>query len=207
MSKQKKTLILSIVFSSFAPIVTGLALLLTDASTQLADFLRRTIELFVLIMALYTYNKTAQLEPTAPKRKILETRQRRLVSLVLLMTATFLSVFIVRSILDPSVPSGNVIPGLTIASFGLVFNGGFFFRYRSLHKREANTVMDAQAKLYGTKSLIDASVIIALASVLVMPGSQISYWIDLVGSFIIVVYLVVNSLMMLLGSNPSIQNR
>ena len=40
------------------------------------------------------------------------------------------------------------------------------------------------------KELVDLSVTIALLSVLIAPGSAVSYWLDLIGSMIVAVYLI-----------------
>lgn len=47
-----------------------------------------------------------------------------------------------------------------------------------------------EARLYRTKTLVDASVSIALLSVLIAPQSVISYWLDLIGSLIVAIYLI-----------------
>ena len=44
-------------------------------------------------------------------------------------------------------------------------------------------------RLY-VKALVDLSVTIALLSVLIAPGSAVSYWLDLIGSMIVAVYLI-----------------
>jgi len=47
-----------------------------------------------------------------------------------------------------------------------------------------------QARLYRAKSLVDGCVTLALLSVVLAPGSEVSYYLDLVGSVIVAVYLV-----------------
>ena len=47
----KKTMLMSVIMSSPGPIVVGIGLLVGKSSTQLADFIRRSIELLAIILA------------------------------------------------------------------------------------------------------------------------------------------------------------
>ena len=51
----KKTLLLSVIMSSPGPLVVGLGLLIGQSSTQLADFIRRSIELLAIILSFVVY--------------------------------------------------------------------------------------------------------------------------------------------------------
>jgi len=47
-----------------------------------------------------------------------------------------------------------------------------------------------QARLYRAKSLVDWCITIALLSVVFMPMSPVSYWLDFTGSVIVALYLI-----------------
>ena len=85
---------------------------------------------------------------------------------------------------------GNVIPGLAIATLGVIANSIFWIKYKRINRAEPNAIMAVQARLYRAKTLVDSSVTIALLSVLIAPQSSVSYWLDLIGSMIVAFYLI-----------------
>lgn len=85
---------------------------------------------------------------------------------------------------------GNVIPGLVIAVLGVIANTIFWRKYTKLNKAEANEILAVQAKLYRAKSLVDACVTVALLSVALAPEAAFSYYVDLIGSVIVAIYLI-----------------
>ncbi len=185
-----KTLILSIVFSAFGPIVTLIALFMNTSATQFADFVRRTAELSVLIFALYVYLKLSNNTHTKAQKNRFKITVYRLSGSILLFSAAILSFLFIQALITPKVPEGNVILGLSIASLGIFFNGYFFIRYRRFNNQDHHFVMDSQGKIYQAKTMVDVSVVIALSSILIFPNSEISYWIDTLGTFVIALYLI-----------------
>ena len=85
---------------------------------------------------------------------------------------------------------GNVIPGLAIALLGVIANTIFWRKYTKLNKQEPNAILAVQARLYRAKSLVDSCVTIALLSVALFPESPVSYYLDLIGSVIVALYLI-----------------
>ena len=85
---------------------------------------------------------------------------------------------------------GNVIPGLAIALLGVIANTIFWRKYTKLNKQEPNAILAVQARLYRAKSLVDTCVTVALLSVTLFPGSSVSYYLDLIGSVIVALYLI-----------------
>ena len=85
---------------------------------------------------------------------------------------------------------GNVIPGLAIALLGVIANSIFWAKYTHLNRNEPNIILSVQARLYRAKSLVDISVTAALLSVLIAPKSVFSFWLDMIGSVIVAVYLI-----------------
>ena len=97
---------------------------------------------------------------------------------------------VLLAFLSDTTDKGNVIPGLAIALMGVIANTAFWVKYTRLNRKEPNAILRVQSRLYRAKSLVDSCVTIALLSVLMLPGSLVSYWLDFVGSLIVAVYLI-----------------
>ena len=66
----------------------------------------------------------------------------------------------------------------------------YWIKYTRLNRTESNAILQVQSRLYRAKSLVDGCVTIALLSVVIVPASDVSYWLDFVGSLIVAVYLI-----------------
>ena len=192
--KRLNTLRLSVIFSAFGPLVLAVALSMNTSTTQFADFLRRTVELSVLIIALWIYLKLKKTTLNKQKKHTLQAFMYRISGYVLLISSMMLFFLFGFALWNPAIPEGNVIIGLVVAFLGVFFNGYFWFRYSRFNDVHNHVVMESQGKIYQAKTFVDINVVIALASVLVFPSLWISYWIDLVGTFIIAIYLVIRGI-------------
>lgn len=85
---------------------------------------------------------------------------------------------------------GNVIFGLAIAVLGVVANTIFWLKYTKLNKTSPNAIIAVQSRLYRAKALVDICVTVALLSVALFPLSQVSYYLDIIGSVIVAIYLI-----------------
>ncbi len=191
MQKKKsgaKTLLWSIIMSSPGPLVVGLGLLAGRSSTQIADFVRRSAELLAIIMSFVVYTATQKdgVCDEMKKRKMERGSNMFVGSMMCLAGA----IMVVLAFAMNNEDKGNVIPGLAIAVLGVIANSIFWAKYTRLNKAEPNAILAVQARLYRAKTLVDSSVTIALLSVLIAPQSAVSYWLDLIGSIIVAVYLV-----------------
>lgn len=183
-----RTLLMSVLMSSPGPLVVGLGLLVGRSSTQIADFVRRSSELLAIIMAFVVYKLTTQDGTCDEVRKA---RLERISNIFVgLMMCIGGSVMIVLTLLSENGDKGNVIPGLTIALLGVIANTIFWRKYTKLNRSEPNAILAVQARLYRAKSLVDGCVTLALLSVVIAPASQISVWLDFIGSLIVALYLV-----------------
>ena len=88
----------------------------------------------------------------------------------------------------------SVITGLMVATLGLLVNSGFWWRYSVMIKERFDPVIAGQHKLYRAKVFVDIAVVIALASVVVMPNHSITKYVDALGCIIVSVYLLYNGL-------------
>lgn len=191
MSKKKsgvKTLLWSIIMSAPGPLVVGLGLIAGRSSTQIADFVRRSAELLAIIMSFVVYTMTQKdgVCDEVRKRKM-ERRSNIFVGSMMCLAGAIMAVL---AFAINNEDKGNVIPGLVIAVLGVIANSIFWVKYTRLNKAEPNAILAVQARLYRAKSLVDMSVTVALAAVLINPTSAVSYWLDLIGSLIVAVYLI-----------------
>lgn len=192
MEKEKKssfrTLLLSVLFSAFGPIVLGLGLMVGHSSTQIADFTRRTAELLALIVALVIYAVTNRRQDMAEERKKDLERKGNL------FTGTIMCIsglsMLVLAVLSTDGDKGNVIPAMLIAFMGVVANAIFWRRYTTLARRQGNSILGVQARLYGAKTAVDVCVTSALAAVLAFPGTGVSYWLDKAGTALVSLYMI-----------------
>ena len=182
-----RTLLWSIIMSSPGPLVVGLGLIAGRSSTQIADFVRRSAELLAIIMSFVVYIMT-QKNGTGDTDKLrrLEYRSNVFVGAMMCIAGVIMAVL---AILVQNTDKGNVIPGLIIAVLGVTANSIFWVKYTRLNRCEPNAILAVQARLYRAKTLVDASVTIALTSVLISPQSDISLLLDIIGSLIVAIYL------------------
>ncbi|MBE6664942.1 MAG: transporter [Ruminococcaceae bacterium] len=191
MEKKKsgaKTLLWSIIMSSPGPLVVGLGLIAGRSSTQIADFVRRSAELLAIIMSFAVYSATQKGSVCDEMRKRkLERRSNIFVGSMMCLAGGIMAVL---AFAIQNEDKGNVIPGLAIALLGVIANSIFWAKYTHLNRNEPNVILAVQARLYRAKSLVDISVTAALLSVLIAPKSVFSFWLDMIGSVIVAVYLI-----------------
>ena len=183
-----KTLLWSIIMSSPGPLVVGLGLLAGRSSTQIADFVRRSAELLAIIMSFVVYTAVTKQGVTDEiKKRKMERGSNVFVGSMMCLAG---GVMAVLAFTLNNEDKGNVVPGLAIAVLGVIANSIFWIKYNRINSAEPNAIMAVQARLYRAKTLVDLSVTIALLSVLIAPQSPVSYWLDLIGSMIVAVYLI-----------------
>ena len=183
-----KTLLWSVIMSAPGPLIIGLGLFVGHSSTQIADFVRRSSELLAIIMAYIVYKITTKdgVCDTVRKER-LERFSNLFVGSMMCLGGTLM---LLLAFVSGQQDKGNVIPGLIIALLGVIANTIFWRKYTKLNKQEPNAILAVQARLYRAKSLVDSCVTIALLSVAFFPDSTISYYLDLVGSVIVALYLI-----------------
>lgn len=187
-SSGKKTLLWSVIMSSPGPLVVGLGLLIGQSSTQLADFIRRSIELLAIILSFVVFCITINNGSTDIKKKEkLERISNIFVSCAMIASGIIMTVL---AITYTNTEKGNVLPGLLIAILGVVANSIFWFRYKNLGKKTNNSILKTQSQLYRAKTFVDISVTIALLIVLISSNPSVSYYFDLIGTICVSLYLV-----------------
>ena len=183
-----RTLLWSVLMSSPGPLVVGLGLLSGRSSTQIADFVRRSAELLAIIMSFIVFKLTTKDEVcNEEKKQKLESISNVFVGAMMCVGGIFM---IILAFMTDNSDKGNVIPGLAIAVMGVIANSIFWRKYTHLNKIEPNVIIMVQARLYRAKTLVDGCVTIALLSVVIAPATQLSFYLDFIGSLIVAVYLV-----------------
>ena len=179
---------MSVIMSSPGPLVVGLGLLVGKSSTQLADFVRRSIELLAIILAFAVYSITTKNYSTDEiKKQKYERATNLFVSVAMVISGVIMTVLAFAS---SSEEKGNVIPGLAIALLGVVANSLFWVKYNKLGNETCNKILMVQSNLYRAKTFVDLSVVIALVTVLFTTDPMVSYYFDLIGTVCVSVYLV-----------------
>jgi divalent metal cation (Fe/Co/Zn/Cd) transporter len=108
------------------------------------------------------------------------------------------------ALFSSNIGNGNVIPGLVIAVLGIIVNSWFWLRYRKFDQKNLNAIFAVQSKLYLAKSFVDACVTLALVCVVVAPAAPATRYVDLFGSIIVAVYLVMNGMTTIRGRKAPI---
>ena len=174
----------------WAPLATGIAVILSRSTTQLADFIRRSIELLALFVSWRVFRYVEGKKGLeSVDRARLEKAAGLSVSAALVCSGIVMLVLALSRI-SAFQPGGNVYPGLVIASLGLLVNGWFWRRYASLNREQYNSIIDTQRRLYFAKTLVDLCVIAALAAVAAIPDHPATRYIDILGSVAVSLYLM-----------------
>lgn len=203
MKSGRKTLLMSVIMSSPGPLIVGLGLLVGQSTTQLADFVRRSIELLAIILAFAVYTLTTRGDVVDEiKKQKYEKATNIFVSITMIVSGIIMIALVFTS---SSTEKGNVIPGLCIAILGVVANSLFWNKYKKLGQETNNKILIIQSKLYRAKTFVDSSVVIALSVVLFSENQVVSYWFDFVGTVFVSAYLVFTGIKSLVGELKSLK--
>ena len=181
-----RTLLMSVLMSAPGPLVVGLGLLVGKSSTQLADFFRRSAELLAIIVAFAVYQLAGK-DDDPQKKARLERGSNLFVGAAMCLSG---GIMLFLALFSGSSEKGNVVPGLVIALLGIIANSLFWRKYTRLSKQTGSAILAVQGRLYRAKTLVDSCVVIALSSVLLLPGSALSARLDTLGSAIVSLYLL-----------------
>ena len=195
----ERTLLASVILSSPGPIVVGLGLLLGRSSTQLVDFIRRTAELAAIIVSWVVFRYLSKNEETDINRKEKLEHTANL-SVGIAMCVSGIAMIIV-ALFRSNAEKGNVVPGLIIALLGVVVNSLFWIRYSKLNRENPDAILSVQSKLYFAKLLVDLCVTVTLVIIVIAPSGSLTYYVDLIGSILVSVYLILNGILTILGKN------
>jgi divalent metal cation (Fe/Co/Zn/Cd) transporter len=189
-ARRERTLLAALLLSLWGPLATGIAVVLSHSTTQLADFVRRTVELVALAVAWAVFRHLRAAGTLTPERRArLERSVSLAVAAALLVSGTVL-VLLAAGRVRAFEPGGDVRLGLLIALLGLVVNTWFWRRYGALEREVPNALIGSQRRLYRAKVAVDACVIAALGTVLVAPQQPLAAIVDVGGSLAVAAYLL-----------------
>ena len=185
----KKTLLMSVIMSSPGPLVIGLGLMVGQSSTQIADFVRRSIELLAIILSFVVYCLvTKEDEVNEEQKRRYEKGTNIFVSIAMVVSGI---IMLFLALTSKNEDKGNVIPGLVIALLGFIANTFFWIKYTKLGNESNDNILKIQSRLYRAKTFVDFSVVIALSVVLFSRDTTVAYYFDLIGTIIVSTYLVI----------------
>jgi len=189
-ARREKTLITALLLSMWAPLTTGIAVVLSQSTTQLADFIRRSVELVALFISWRVFRYVEKGQQVSLEKKARLEIIAGLSVAAALCTSGLIMLAITLARMGTFEPGGNVYPGLAIAILGLITNSWFWRRYTKMTTEHYNPVIDSQRLMYRAKAVVDCCVIIALASVAIDPTAPVTRYIDALGSIAVSMYLV-----------------
>lgn len=191
-ARSERTLLVSWLLSSPGPIVTAVAVAMSSSATQIADAIRRTVELAALFTGWWTYRRR-RVTPTPEERLRLERRAEVTVAVAMACSGAAMLVIGVYRFFRYQ-PGGNVTVGLLVALLGAGVNAFFWFRYTALLRHAPDAVLAAQLRLYRAKTLVDVCVTTALGAVAFFPAHPATHYVDTLGSVVVAGYLIQQAL-------------
>lgn len=189
-ASRERVLLTSLLLSAPGPLVTGLALLGSQSTTQLADFLRRGMELIAIFLSWWVFHRLQHGAALAEVQRARLERAAGLGTAGAMLTSGVILLGVAVWRMGAFTPDGSVTGGLVIAVLGVLTNGWFWRRYGALTREQHNPVIAAQQQLYRAKTTVDLCVTAALASVALAPAAPLTRSIDLLGSLIVAGYLL-----------------
>jgi divalent metal cation (Fe/Co/Zn/Cd) transporter len=195
-ASREKTLLTALLLSAPGPLFTGYAFISSQSTTQLADFIRRGVELVALFLSWWVFRQLQR------NQQLSETEQARFeravgVSVAGAMLCSGVVMLVVAiSRLSVFAPGGKVTLGLVIAVLGLLTNSWFWWRYTNLTREQYSAVIAAQQGLYRAKASVDLCVVAALAAVAIAPTHPATRYVDILGSVMVAGYLLWSGLRM-----------
>ena len=190
--RRERTLALAVALSAWGPLATAVAVVLAQSTTQVADFVRRTVELVAMTLAWATARRLRRNPDVAP---IVAARWARSTAIaVAVALAVSGGATLVGLVVGARwAPGGDVRLGLAIATLGLLVNAAFWARYRTLGRARVDPIVDGQRRLYGAKVVVDVAVVAALATVRWAPAGILTTVVDRAGAAAVAVYLLASA--------------
>lgn len=189
-ARRERTLRTALLLSLWAPLATGLAVLHSHSTTQLADFIRRTVELAALLVSWLVFRYLSHRNPIPEVRTRLERAAGLSVAAALACSGLVMLGLALYRVTTSFRPGGNVIPGLAIAGLGVLTNGWFWWRYAGYGREQPDAIIEAQRQMYQAKTSVDLCVVAALAALALFPAHPFTRHFDLLGTTILAGYLL-----------------
>lgn len=188
----RRTLLASVLLSAPGPLALGLGLLAGQSATQIADFVRRSVEFAATVVSWLVYRACAPLPAQDARRLRLERRARTGVAAAMIIAGVAMGALAAMGYAGRA-RSGSPVPALVIAILSVISNGIVAINYGIAWKRTPGDVLRAQRTMYRTKAAVDLSVCATLTAVLALRGPP-QRAADLAGGAVVTAVLLVNGL-------------
>ncbi|HHW08971.1 MAG TPA: cation transporter [Firmicutes bacterium] len=188
---KERTLRYACLLSLWAPLAGTVTYLIGRSVTLLADLLRRTSELAVLLAAWWLARQvaTGRLLPDSPRRMRLETITSRSIVAIMLLAFVVSTGSGIGRLVYPK-PVGQVLAGLLVAVAGGLVNFWFWQRSHRLARQEPTPVIEAQWRLYRAKTAADALVVATLTAAMLWKKQSWSVYLDPAGSISVGLFML-----------------
>lgn len=189
-ANRERTLLAAFLLSAWGPLAAGIAVLSGRSATQIADLIRRSVELLAVLTSWLVFRHIAR-HPSLSKGQ--QQKLERLAGLAVAATLGCSGIFMLALALSRFSrfqPTGKVWLGLAIAALGLVTNVWFWRKYSAQAREQYSAIIAAQRELYQAKSIADLCVLAALATVAANPTHVITRYVDASGSIAVSAYLL-----------------
>ena len=191
--KREKTLLVAMLLSSWAPVVTLIGVIMSGSLTQIGDCVRRTAEFAALTAAYVSYRRIRILDYDERQKEKAGKRVSDLVSVTLGLSGIALLSVGILNLVRPSVTPGDVWLGLAVAVLGLVVNVFFLVRYTVFDRRLTDGIIRSQKRLYMAKAVIDGVVVLSYVAIMTARSAMVSSRVDGLGMVLVAIYLVVRA--------------
>ncbi len=167
-------------------------MVLAQSTTQVADLVRRTVELVAMVLAWATVRRLRRNPETTPAAAARWARSTA-IAVAVALAVSGLATAVGLVVGARWTPGGDVRLGLAIATLGLGVNAAFWARYRALGRARLDPIVDGQRRLYRAKVVVDVAVVAALATVRWAPAGLWTTLVDRAGAAAVAVYLLASA--------------
>ena len=189
--KKEKTLRYGWMIGVWAILPASVSFFLGKSHTLLADLIKRICETLVLFFSWVAFKKGLRGE--TEKYHYGHGKLEDLVSLffgqVILLSAGVI-VFIALQRMSSPRPHGNLYFGILVALVDAIVNGYFWKRNHALARLASTPLIESQWRLYKAKTVVNVCVLASLVLCVFLGNSASATSVDVVGSFVVALYLM-----------------
>lgn len=200
-AQRERTLRAAWLISAWAPLGTTVAFVAGGTAVQLADLVRRNMELLALIVAWAVYRHVARKGSALGAAAALRLESRASLVVGALMTGSAVAVLYTAwaRFVSPQ-EAGWLLPGLLVAIGGTLVNSWFWWRSWRLNTDSPSPVVSAHWHLYRAKTAVDGAVL----ATLVLAGLETdARWValaDPIGTALVGAFLAYSGVRLVAGS-------
>ncbi len=185
--EKEKVLRAAWIISFLGPALTAYAFLISGSTVLLINLIRRTIELLTLIFNWVIFRSVRiHLNPTFQKW---EPRSGILVSIILFISVIGVIYTSLDRLYNPPVLD-NLMLGLVLSFIGVFVNAWFWRRKNKLVKQKSSPILEAQWRLYRSKTVMDIVTVASLLGTMHFQEYPVGRYIDPSASILLAGFLI-----------------